>query len=175
MEFLIEDGSGVDRATSYLSEEDLWEFAPFSAAEPGAGDPKGALIRASAWIDAAFGPKFTGAKVKGRAQGLAWPRSGATDAAGDAVAADAVPVEVRKATAEAALRELAAAGSLAPDVAAGPAVKRERKKLSGMEKEIEYAVADGARPPAPWFPAIAGILAPLIGESDPLAPTWFWR
>lgn len=159
MEFVVEDGTGVPGANAYITEDYLWAYAPFAATAPGSGDPRAAIVRASAWIDATYGARFPGYRVNGREQGLAWPRTGGYDITGEIIADDAVPPEVMRATAEAALRELASAGSLMPDRTSSPQVRS--KRLGSME--IEYAVGDSQRAPAPDFPAIRGILAPLIG------------
>lgn len=162
MDFVVEDGTGKADATSYLSDDDLIAYAVATGADLGSGDPRASLIRATAWIDGTFGARFPGARRNGRAQGLAWPRTGATDAAGETIALSEVPAEIIRATAEAALRELASSGSLAPDEIASGVVKRER--MGPME--VEYAVAEGGRSAAPAFPVIEGILGPLIGRTS---------
>jgi hypothetical protein len=171
MEFEVEDGTGVAGATAYIEVAYLYTYAAATGQEPGSGDPQGAIIRASAWIDAQFEKECSGTRTNGRSQGLAQPRANQTDAEGNAVPDDEVPIEWLKATAEAAIRETAATGALNPDQAAGAQIKRE--KLGSLE--VEYAVAEGQRANPPWYPAIAGILAPLIGTVDPYAPAWHWR
>ena len=162
MQFIVEDGTGVAGANAYITEDYLWAYAPFSATAPGGGDPKAAIVRATAWIEARYGYRFPGTRKYGREQGLSFPRYNAVDRDGYAIDDDMVPGEVQRAVAEAALREIASAGSLMPDQTDGAAVKRE--KLGSME--VEYAVADSRRAAAPVFPMIDGILAPLIGSGS---------
>lgn len=159
MDFILETGQGIPGATAYIDEDYLWAYAPYAAVELGSGDPKACIVRGSAWIDVEFEARFPGCRVKSRGQGLAWPRAGAYDVRGDLIPSDELPVEIKRATAEAALRDMVTPGVLLPDVATGGMVKRE--KLGSMERE--YAVADGGRPAAPSFPLIEGILRPLIG------------
>lgn len=71
-----------------------------------------ALLLASEWIDARFRTLFDGEKIGMREQVREWPRSGAVDFHGDAVATDRVPLEVEHATYEAALVQLVTPGSL---------------------------------------------------------------
>lgn len=93
-----------------------------------------ALVRASTYIDGAYRAVLPGYKSGRREQALEWPRTNARDAAGEAIAYDAVPVEIENATYEGAIRELASPGSLNPDVAAGGGgLKRE--KVGPLETE----------------------------------------
>lgn len=119
-----------------------------------------ALIRASAYIDGTYYNRFSGSKVGGRAQTLQWPRTGATDADGNAVAADSVPTEVEQATYEAVLRELAKPGSLRPDYVAASTVKRV--KVDVLEKEYAVSSAGGPADVTPVIGVIDAILAPLL-------------
>lgn len=84
-----------------------------------------ALLRASVWVDGSYGAKFSGVRSDGRDQSREWPRTNATDAAGNAIPTDEVPVEVLNATYEAAMRELTTPGSLSPDYTPSQGVKQE--------------------------------------------------
>ncbi len=99
-----------------------------------------ALYRASDAIDGGYAPRFPGIKTGGRDQERAWPRfvdedTLVTDLSGAAIANDVVPVEVEKATYEAALRELVEPGSMAPDLDRGGLIK----SLKAGSVAIEYA------------------------------------
>jgi hypothetical protein len=120
-----------------------------------------ALVRASVWIDNTYRGRFSGRKSGGRSQEREWPRIEATDAAGDELAEDEVPSEIEEATYEAALRELARPGSLAPDFEGSKLVKSERKKIGQIEKETEYVEATAASS-VPVFAMIDGILAGIL-------------
>lgn len=87
-------------------------------------DKAAALLRASEYIDNTYGLMFAGRKVGGRAQDRQWPRVGAFDTDGNTIAVNEVPTEAQNATYEAALREAAAPGSLAPDFVAADGIKQ---------------------------------------------------
>jgi hypothetical protein len=95
-----------------------------------------ALVRATAYIDGAYRTSFPGVKTDGRAQELEWPRSGAVDREGLAIASDEIPAEIESATYEGATRELASPGALAPDIEAGGG-QLTREKIGPLE--FEYA------------------------------------
>lgn len=164
MAFTVETGAGIAGANSYLSVPAFSAYlTDIGAAVPATG-AEAALVRASAWLDGRYRSRFPGTRANGRAQGLEWPRAGAADVSGHAISATEIPVEVLNATAEAARRELASPGALAPDAPAGGAIKRIRKKVDVLETETEYAdagTAGGAG--APGFPLIDGIMSGLIG------------
>jgi hypothetical protein len=167
--FIVEDGTGVAGANSGVSEAEFEAYCEDRGLTPTAGaDALTALVRATAWVEAKFGVRFPGTRLKGRSQGLSFPTKYATDRYGFEIADDVVPVEYKYAICEAALREMASPGSLAPDVAtgaAGGAIKRLRQKLGPIEEETEYAVSSGGeRSTDPIFPMIEGILAPLINR-----------
>lgn len=153
---IVEDGTGA--GNSYASEAAFETWCEQSAITPASGDVEGALVRGSLWIDARFGARYPGKRAFGRDQGLGWPRVDACDREGNEIPSDEVPVEIVRAACAAALRELASPGSLAPDVAGGGAVRRER--IGSLE--VEYANADGGRALGPSFPEIEGLLSTLI-------------
>lgn len=123
-----------------------------------------ALLRASAWLDGAYGTRFPGYKTGGRAQEREWPRTEAEDASGEEIEDDEIPREVKYSTFEAALRELASPGSLAPDYTLAGAVKSERVGSIA----VEYRDALNADSFRPTLPLIDDILAPLIGKRAPV-------
>ena len=128
-----------------------WADSPADAAEA-------ALIRASVWLDGTYGARWPGQRADAE-QYLAWPRINATDAEGFALADDVVPRAVEHATYEAALRELAAPGSLSPDYTPAQGVKSE------TVGPISVTYRDGTG--TQWRPiasAVDDILASLIGR-----------
>lgn len=120
-----------------------------------------ALRRATAWMDGRYGPEWPGYRTNGRSQALDWPRYGVTDQEGWGVLSDAIPTEVQKATAEAALRELVTPGSLSPDYVAADQVKAE----SVGSISVTYTGIAGAAGSRPVLTVVAEILAPLIGSA----------
>ena len=109
---------GASDADSYttVAFADAYHVARGNAGWAGADAVKeAALRRATAWIDGVYRSRFPGYRNEGRDQALEWPRASASDAQGWGIANDAIPAEVQQAAAEAALREVTAPGSLAPD------------------------------------------------------------
>lgn len=142
-----------------------------------------ALRRASTYIDAlgrqrlesgGFVTLFPGRKVGGRAQELEWPRAGALDYSGEAIDPGSVPIEVERATYEAAVREVLAPGGLRPDYVPGKTVKSEKVGVSGIETEFAITSAE-VNLAAPVVSLILDILAPVLGVSavaDGLPAIW---
>jgi len=165
MALIVEDGTGKPDAESYVSVADAGTYAaargltfPVSTA-PEIALAEQALRRATELLDAKYGPRFAGTwAVDGQA--LAWPRLYASYRLSP-ISETTIPVQVIAATVQAAVRELAAPGSLSPDVTTGQIVKRER--VEGAV-EVEYAVGSaGVASQTPVVSIIDGILAPLIG------------
>src|SRR5882672_4506976 len=147
MALIVEDGSGLSNADSYVSAADCNTYAvnmglAFSLSDAAAADA--ALRRATQFIDNRYRFRFAGYRLKWRgrvdAQALEWPRYGATDVWGYFIGPNTMPVELIKGTCEGAVRELAKPGILMPDLKRGGAVKRYKADTV----EIEYG--DNASP-----------------------------
>jgi hypothetical protein len=156
MTLVLETGSGVANSNSYVSTGTLETYCDDRAITLASGDEEGALIRATAYLDNTYRTRFPGQRKLFRNQGLEWPRVGVVDMNGFPVADNAIPIEIIRATCEAAIRELAAPGALAPDLERGGSVKR----LKAGSVEIEYGTnaASGT-----IFQIIDGMLSGLIG------------
>lgn len=163
MALVVEDGSGIPGANTYVSLNDAVAYASARGlmfpASP-AGPAEEALIRATAAIDATYRARFPGQRTNGRAQSLEWPRKYAGDAAGEPIADDEIPLEVINATIEAAIRELASPNSMLPDLERGGQIK----SLKAGSVAIEYGGNATARTS---FTLIDGILAGLLGAPSP--------
>lgn len=158
MTIVVEDGTGVEDANSYVSLDDCAAYClarglTFATSPSSLGEQ--ALIRATAAIDSSYRGRFPGYKANFRSQGLEWPRAVAYDAEGDLIPGDEVPVEIVNATCEAAVREFATPGSMAPDLERGGSVKR----LKAGSVEIEYGANAMART---TFTVIDGILSAIL-------------
>lgn len=136
MAFVVEDGTGVATANALVSVEDAdTYFADRGNATWGAlqaAEKQAAIVRASIWLSAYF--RWKGSRVSGRAQGLAWPRSGVVDRDGNAVPVNAVPIEVQRAAFEAALFEAGTPGGLTPTIT--PSKQTRREKVGPIEREF---------------------------------------
>lgn len=154
-----------------VADADAYHLARGNATWTGSNEVKqAALTRASAYIDGRYRyvpkcgaswPLFSGEKTGGRAQELAWPRTGATDVDGNEIPDNEVPREVEHATYEAALRELVTPGSLSPDFVPSGQVTKEKVDVI----EVTYAEArgmPGLPPNMPVIPAIDQIIGTLL-------------
>ncbi len=159
---VVEDGSGLPDAESYVSTADCVAYATargLTFTPDAAGEAS--LRRATAYIDNTYRTRFPGQRRRFRLQALEWPRVGVVDMSGFPIASDEIPTEIVRATCEVAVRELASPGSLSPDVTPGKVQKRVR--VEGAV-EVEYAVGGGGVASQQVnSPVIDGILAALIG------------
>lgn len=160
MALIVEDGTGIAGAESYVSAADCADYAEthgLTFSDDDAGDA--ALRRATAWLDATYLSRWPGVRAHGRNQGLQWPRTGATDIDGNAIGSTEIPQEVIDANCEAACRELANAGGLSPDVTPGGIIKS-----ASVEGAVSVTYADtNAAGMLPIIATIDNILAALIG------------
>ncbi len=128
-----------------------------------------ALIRASRGLDGQYGARFPGAKAGGRAQILAWPRTGAVDrCAQEPIPEDEIPREIVEAAYVLALAELTAPGGSTPTVVPGEAIKRAK----GGSAEVEYfGPGDGVKvDPAAMRPVmleVEGLLCCILTPEEP--------
>lgn len=171
MALIVEDGSGLANAESYVSVSDCAAYAMARGLTfPATPEDKAeaALCRATSYIDNTYRTRFPGQRKKFRLQALEWPRVGVVDMNGFPVMSDEIPTEIVRATCEAAVRELSAPGSLLPDVTPG----KIKKRAKVGDIEVEYAVgAGGVASQQPISPIIDGILAALIGIGQPFSAT----
>ncbi len=159
MAFILEDGSGVAGANSYISEDAFDNYCEDHGITPADGDTEAAAIRGTAAIDATYRGRFPGYKIKYREQGLEWPRTVAYDNDGNLIVADQVPIEIIHATCEATIREKAAPGSMMPDLERGGNIKR----LKAGSVEIEYAGNAEARS---TYTLIDGLLSGILNSGS---------
>jgi len=153
---VVETGAGLANSNSYVTAAQLETYCDDRAITLATGDEEAALILATAWIDATYRTRFTGYRTNRRAQALEWPRVGAYvyipnnasdmayaggyDPAYDYIAQDVIPIEIMNALCEAAIRELAVPGTLAPDLDRGGSVKM----LKAGSVEIQYGASASA-------------------------------
>lgn len=173
MAFVVEDGSGMSDATSYVSVADADAyFADYGvpATWPATDPAKRSLLQqATSFIDRSFGERFVGEIVRD-AQRLLWPRLHAEDRAGRDIpsnGAGAVPRPVVEATILVAARAskpggLYLDGSEGED---GGRIVRKKTKIDDLETERHYdarsaddLVRDGVRRIPEAEAAIASVL-----------------
>ena len=128
----IETGAGADSScNSYVSLAEVTAYAEemgnaawaLALASPDTARIT-AIIRACRAIDRLYGQRFLGRPANYATQAMAWPRSEAlTTAERYLISNTSIPQEVKKACCEAALLELAEAGSMTPDLDRGGKIK----------------------------------------------------
>jgi len=141
MALIIEDGNGRADAESYVSAADCdaYHSARNNAAWSGdAADKEAALREATAFVEDSCRGLWRGVRAKWE-QALAWPRFGVVDQDGFHIPSDQVPVQVRDAVCEAALRAIQA--DLCPDLERGGQIKRQ--KVDVIETEYQEGAPAG--------------------------------
>lgn len=168
MTLVVEDGTAKADAESYVSVADATTYHEAMAndawrdnANAYTEKQEAALRRATRWIDNTYRNRFQGYRKQGRNQGLEWPRVGVYDQYepyGE-VSQDEVPIEIKRATMEAALRELINPGSLDPDV-----VRSQIVQSVSVSGAVAVTFAGGSDPSGqkPVLTVIGGILARLL-------------
>ena len=154
MSLIVEDGSVVTGAESYISVADASNYHTVRgntawAALTTDALREAALRKATDFMRQVYRSRWQGYKVN-EDQALDWPRYG-VEVEGYAVDSDIVPTEVKNACAELALK--ASAAELNPDLTQGVA----REKVGQIE--VEY---DKASPQFTRYKAIDAILSPYL-------------
>lgn len=160
MSIVVEDGSGVANAESYISvagaDTRLAALGMTNWADLTTTEKEQALRRATSFIEGAYRDRWKGTRLL-RAQSLSWPRYGVV-VDGFPVESTVVPVDVANATAELAFR--AAAGDLNADQTRGIV----REKVGPLETEYDrYA------PQATQYRSIDAMLAPYLSGGGGMA------
>lgn len=109
MALIVEDGTGMATATSYVSLADADAYFALRATaawdEAEDADKEVALVKATAALDARFRGMWKGKKLT-KAQALAWPREEVVDEEGFDIAENEIPLQLKQATYEVGLLEL---------------------------------------------------------------------
>lgn len=159
MPLVVEDGTGLANAESYISvaDADARHAAFGNSAWSGDNAAKeAALRRATAYIEQTYRGRWTGRRMTS-VQALSWPRYDVV-ADGFLVPSSVVPDDVANAVADLAARALTS--DLAPDQTRGLI----RKKIGPIEKEW-----DRNSPQATRYTAVSGLLAPYLTRGGTFA------
>jgi hypothetical protein len=172
-----EDGTGLSNANAYVDRGEVDTYqenrgrTDWAALANAVKDA--AIIRATQYVDMIYGARFIGTKGS-ETQALEWPREEAYDVYGNEQA-EVVPAKLKEAICELALYAYRV-GELLPrppnqitetlaGVTAGTStgyVKKERKRVGPIEKEVEYMTASGT----PGYPSIDKILRSLLNDGN---------
>ncbi len=135
MAIIVEDGTGLENANSYISVADAdsyflnrnnSEWAAKSAEEKEAG-----LLYATTYLDSNF---IWIGNIKDESQALGWPRRNAYDHEGRLISGDTVPTKVKYACAELSLLSANSGSTLSSSSTSSGRVKRQ--KVGSLE--VEY-------------------------------------
>lgn len=155
---IVEDGSIVADANSYVTYDYALAYHALRGNSAWAAgselNQQYAIIRATQAVDSIYKGKWKGTPTEYGTQELEWPRQG-VEVNGVELDDDLIPASLKKAVCEAALRELAEANSMTPDLDRGGEIKR----VKADTVEVEYM--DGANSTT-TFTAIDGLLADLV-------------
>lgn len=156
MALVVEDGTGLSTAESYISvsDADARHTALGNTAWTGADSVKeAALRRATQYMEQAYRLRWLGMRVKAD-QALSWPRVIMEAVDGWWLDSDIVPADVANACADLALKALSE--TLNEDLTRGVV----RQKIGPLEKEY-----DRFSPQAKRYPAITQMLAPYFASA----------
>lgn len=161
--FVVEDGTIVAGANSYSTVE----FADVYASDYGAptawtssttAQKEEALRIGSAYIDRRYGGRFKGWLVS-EDQPMDWPRSGVVDDRGQSFASNVVPLRLKRATVEAAIRHRQGV-ALQPD----PDLETVGLASESVQVDVIHVSQSyiGVRSAEPEFPVITQLLRGLL-------------
>lgn len=160
MAFVVEDGSGLSTATSWISVADADTYATevgLTSWTGSSGVKQTALIKAQRYITQVYRGSWKGQRTN-ETQALDWPRIGAYDVDGWLISQTTIPQALKEAQVELAARALTA--DLVSDVAAADvAIASESKSVAGISKSVTYV---GGKSTQASYPVADMLLAPLI-------------
>ncbi len=160
MALVTTPGSATADSYATLTEADTYHSDRGNTAWTGTDALKeNALRRAVDWLDFTYRTRFPGSRADDRDQNLEWPRAVAYDVAGTLIANTEIPIEIKRAQIEAALRELVAPGSLSPDYNAS----EQLKSLDVFQVVRREYFGGGENAVLPVLHIVDGILSGLIG------------
>ena len=165
MTLIVEDGTGLATAESYVAVADVTTYVGKLYASTHAAnvawsaasttDKEIALrVATKQYLDVRYA--FSGVRAN-QTQALAWPRSGAEDRDGYCFEDDDLPQRLKDALCELALRYIQG-DTLAPDIEGTAAIEAKSITIGPIEVSKEYA---GSVSPFKVYSSVDGLLAPL--------------
>ena len=160
MAFVVEDGSGMSSATSYISVADADSFATevgLTSWTGTNGAKETALIKAQRFLTQLYRGQWKGERIAST-QALDWPRNGVYDADGYLLTSTTVPSAVKEAQVELAVRALTA--GLISDVATTDAgIASEASSVGGVSYSVTFT---GSKATQAQYPVVNLLLAPYL-------------
>lgn len=153
MALIVEDGTGLPTANSYVTLEEADAYFADLGSEDWYADPA-AIINATQAVDLLYSSRFRGSRLT-QEQALAFPRSAFADANG--FTRSGIPTELKKAVFELALLHLQGVKLIAdPDPTAH--LERLTQKLGDLEVTKEF----GASVSTSKLRKVGLLLAPIL-------------
>ena len=159
MSLVVEDGTGLSTAESYVSVADadtyhaLWGNAGWTGST---AVKEVALRRAARYLDATYGQTWQGSRVNSD-QALNWPRFGAYTREGFNIGSDALPASLVTACAEMAL--LALSEDIYPDLSGTGVVSSESASVGSLSTSTTYI---GGKSPLKSYRAVDALVSELL-------------
>lgn len=138
MAFTVQDDDGgVADANAYITVAFFQTYHEDAGNEVDGADEdiERAIVRATTYLDTRF--KFRGRRLQNRDQTTEWPRSNCYD--NDRNYVEGIPLEVKRATAEYALRAMTA--TLSPDpenTSTGQAILSKSEEVGPLKESVTY-------------------------------------
>ena len=168
MALVVEDGTGMSDAESYVSvsDADSWHTkhqAPATWTAASTAEKEAALRQATHYLDIRFTGRWRGYKGSST-QALAWPRAFGIDDEGYPIDDDSLPVLLEGATAELASKVIDG-DTLLVDVTKPGQIKRKSIKAGPISKDVEYM---GGLSPQKEYTEVEKMLVPLLESTNKL-------
>jgi hypothetical protein len=164
MAFTVETGTGLQTANAYITVQEFKDYHADRGNDLGgasSGDIEKSIVKASDYIDRRWRGKFVGIRLRPpNTQRMEWPRTNAFYLDGSNVLG--VPIEIKEATAEYALRALSA--ELAPDPTyddRNQRVQSKTERIGPISESTTYA-AGGATFKFRKYPEADELLRELV-------------
>ena len=167
MALIVEDGTAKTNSESYISVADAdtyhtnytgssnWSSATTAVKER-------VLRRATLVIDARYVLRWKGDRFS-ELQALDWPRHSAEDPSGFFILTTVIPVNLQRATAELALREITETDGIIPDQSDDGVISRKKVKVGPIERDITF---QGGSSPETKFTVVEKLLKELLESTS---------
>ncbi len=167
VDFIVEDGTGLVDATSYVSVEELQQYVDNFYGTDLTGytdeDLERFLNRGTVYIDNTYGSNYNGILLND-SQALGWPRKYAWYVpTGIAIDDDVIPIEVKNATCESVL-SLISGSDPYPIIPATGVISEQSVKVDVIEKTTKYEPSTMNPTGQPLYPIIDDIMRRLLGN-----------
>jgi len=162
MALIVEDGTGLANADSYLSEADCDTYNTkyvISTAWSGGttANKEKALRLATQFLDAMYQLRWKGSKIND-VMSLDWPRNSVYDRDCFWIASDAVPQAVKNATAEMAI-DIITNGEPMPNQENSGMISEKEVRVGPLMERIKY---QGGNPPATYYRKTDKLVSELV-------------